>query len=81
MITMINQGINKNLFKINSHEDVYQSYEKETIVHLLVHRLKRAESVLRIASKCCLGIRRLCINFYIISPRLRSYGDNGNYKY
>jgi tryptophan 2,3-dioxygenase len=50
MITMINQGINKNLFKINSHEDVYQSYEKETIVHLLVHRLKRAESVLRIAT-------------------------------
>lgn len=53
MIAMINQGINKNVFKINSHEDVYQNYDKDAIVHLLVHRLKRAESVLRIASKYC----------------------------
>jgi len=50
MIAMVNQGINKNTFKLNSHENVYQDYDRESLIHVLVHRLKRAETVLRVAS-------------------------------
>lgn len=52
LVAMVEQGDvpSKVPIKLNSHEDVYEDYSTNSVLRLLIHRIRRADSIVRIAT-------------------------------